>query len=168
MTLLWRQNGRDGVSNYQPHDCLLNGLLRCRSKKTSKLRVTDLRVGNSPVTGEFPAQRASNAENVSIWWRHHDLAMCDKASVRQIVIEFWSCIHFDGLMANHQFSLRLIRAKNEIQAYVWDVLLNTYKRLFEHFSHLHRFCCGLICEWSCWNLFGKWCCTCWHQTISRE
>ena len=27
--------------------------------------------GNSPVTGEFPTQRASNAENVSIWWRHH-------------------------------------------------------------------------------------------------
>ena len=23
-------------------------------------------------TGEFPAQRASYAENVSIWWRHHD------------------------------------------------------------------------------------------------
>ena len=28
--------------------------------------------GNSPGTGEFPAQRASNAENVSIWWRHHE------------------------------------------------------------------------------------------------
>ena len=27
--------------------------------------------GNSPVTGEFPTQRASNAEIVSIWWRHH-------------------------------------------------------------------------------------------------
>ena len=26
---------------------------------------------NSPVTGEFPAQRASNTENISIWWRHH-------------------------------------------------------------------------------------------------
>ena len=26
--------------------------------------------GNSLVTGEFPAQRASNAGNVSIWWRH--------------------------------------------------------------------------------------------------
>ena len=25
---------------------------------------------NSPVTGEFPAQRTSNAENVSIRWRH--------------------------------------------------------------------------------------------------
>ena len=24
------------------------------------------------VPGEFPAQMASNAENVSIWWRHHD------------------------------------------------------------------------------------------------
>ena len=23
------------------------------------------------LTGEFPAQRASNAENVTIWWRHH-------------------------------------------------------------------------------------------------
>ena len=27
--------------------------------------------GNSPEAGEFPAQMASNAENVSIWWRHH-------------------------------------------------------------------------------------------------
>ena len=44
-----------------------------RSQKTSKLRVTDLCVGNSPVTGEFSAQRASNAENASIWWRHHGM-----------------------------------------------------------------------------------------------
>ena len=43
----------------------------CRSKKTSKLRVTGLCAMNSQVTGEFPAQIASNAENVSIWWRHH-------------------------------------------------------------------------------------------------
>ena len=43
-----------------------------RSKKTSKLRVTGLCEENSPVTGEIPAQRASNAENVSIWWRHHE------------------------------------------------------------------------------------------------
>ena len=43
--------------------------------KTSKLRVTGLCGENSPETGEFPAQMASNAENVSIWWRHHDKAM---------------------------------------------------------------------------------------------
>ena len=40
-------------------------------RKTSKLRVTGLCAGNSSVTGEFPAQMASNEENVSIWWRHH-------------------------------------------------------------------------------------------------
>ena len=64
-------NGRDGVSNHRPDDCLLSRLFRHRSKKTSKLRVTGFCEGNSPVTGEFPAQMASNAENVSIWWRHH-------------------------------------------------------------------------------------------------
>ena len=69
--LQWRHNGRDSVSNHQPHDCLLNGLFRCRSKKTWKLRVTGLCAVNSPGTGEFPAQMASNAENVSIWWLHH-------------------------------------------------------------------------------------------------
>ena len=71
-SLQWRHNERDSVSNQQPHDCLLNRLFRRRSKKTSKLRVTGLCAGNSPGTGEFPAQMASNAENVSIWWRHHD------------------------------------------------------------------------------------------------
>ena len=74
-TLRWRQNGRDSVSNHQPHDCLLNRLLRRRSKKTSKLRVTGLCGGNSPGTGEFPAQMASYMENVSIWWRHHVFAL---------------------------------------------------------------------------------------------
>ena len=72
-TLQWRQNGCDGVSNHQPRDCLLNRLFRRRSKKTSKLRVTGLCAGISLLTGEFPAQMASNADKVSIWWRHHVL-----------------------------------------------------------------------------------------------
>ena len=45
--------------------------LRRTSNKTSKLCITGLCEGNSAVTGEFPAQRASNAENISIWWRHY-------------------------------------------------------------------------------------------------
>ena len=69
--LQWRHNGLDGVSNHQPHDCLLSRLFGRRSKKTSKLRVTGLCAEYSPVTGEFPAQMASNAEKVSIWWRRH-------------------------------------------------------------------------------------------------
>ena len=75
ISLRWRHNGGDSVSNHQPRECLLNRLIRCRSKKTSKLRVAGLCVGNSPRTSEFPAQMASNAENVSIWWRHHVAAL---------------------------------------------------------------------------------------------
>ena len=73
-TLHWLRNKRDGVSNHLSHDCLLNCLSRVRSKKTSQLRVTGLCGGNSPGTGEFPAQIASNVENISIWWRHHVIA----------------------------------------------------------------------------------------------
>ena len=73
ISLQWRHNDHDGVSNHQPHGCLLNRLFRRRSKKTSKPRVTRLLWGEFTGTGEFPAQRASYAENVSIWWRHHDM-----------------------------------------------------------------------------------------------
>ena len=72
--LQWRQNERDGVSNHQPHDCLLNRLFRHRSKKTSKPRVTGLCAGDSSMTGKFPAQKASTAEKVSIRWRHHGMS----------------------------------------------------------------------------------------------
>ena len=50
VTLQWRHNGRDSVSNHQHHDCLLNRWFRRRSKRTSKLRVTGLCAGpvNSP------------------------------------------------------------------------------------------------------------------------
>ena len=60
--LLWRHDECDGVSIHQLLDCLLNRLFRRLSKNTSELRVTSLCEGNSPVTGEFPTQRTSNAE----------------------------------------------------------------------------------------------------------
>ena len=72
ITLRWRHNGHEIDSNHQPHDCLLNCLFRRRSRKTSKLCITGLWAGNSSRTGEFPAQMASNVENISIWWRHHE------------------------------------------------------------------------------------------------
>ena len=55
--LRWRHNRRDSVSNHQPHDCLLNRIVRRRSKNTSKLRVTAFVLGihrwpvNSPHKG---------------------------------------------------------------------------------------------------------------------
>ena len=64
ISLQWRHNE-------QRLDCLLNRLFRRRSKKTSKLCVTGLCEGNALVVDGFPSQRANNAGNVSIWWRHH-------------------------------------------------------------------------------------------------
>ena len=70
-TLQWRHNECNDVSNHQCLNCLLSRLFRCRSKKTPKLRLTGLGEGNSPVTGEFPAQKARKmfpfADVIMLW-----------------------------------------------------------------------------------------------------
>ena len=104
--------------------CLLNCLFRRRSKKTAKLRVTGLTAGNSPVTGEFPAQKTSNAENVSIWWRHRVVSYCVaycckpwKLSITPttVYLELWS----DMQWPNVYFMIKLNR-----------LLPNCIKRIF--------------------------------------
>ena len=92
VSLQWRQNGRESVSSHQPQYCLLNRLFRRRFKKTSKLRVTGLCAGNSPGTGEFPAQMASNAENVSIWWCHHDVFACHIILFHRDKQSYWNSL----------------------------------------------------------------------------
>ena len=97
ISLQWRHNGRDDVSNHQPRYSLLNRLFGRRSKKTSKLRVTGLFEGNSPVTGEFYAHMASNAENVSIWWRLDDIKT-NYPGIRILIIKMrWSSDRLDGI-----------------------------------------------------------------------
>ena len=71
-TLQWRHNELDGVSNHQPHDCLLNRLFKTQIKESIKAPLRWPLCGKFTVTGDFLAQMASNAENVSIWWRHHE------------------------------------------------------------------------------------------------
>ena len=51
--------------------------------------------GNSPVTVEFPSQRASDAENVSIWWRHHDTSR-PRPRCRPLWIMDWYAIYKGG------------------------------------------------------------------------
>ena len=84
-------------------------------RKTSKLRVTGLCAGNSPVTGEFPAQMTSNAENVSIWWRHQDTLY----HVNLQYIAFYSgyaigliVFHIMGLAIKYAHRIDRIYAKN--------------------------------------------------------
>ena len=71
-TLQWRRNECDDVSYHRRLHRVLHCWFRHWSKKTSKAPRHWLCAGNSPVAGEFPAQKASDAENVSIWRRHHD------------------------------------------------------------------------------------------------
>ena len=89
--LQWHHNEHDGVSNHWRLECLLKHLFRRRSKKTSKLRTTGLYIGNSPETGEFPAQRASNADNVPIWWRHHGTSGEDSPHKEPALLTFDNC-----------------------------------------------------------------------------
>ena len=53
----------------------IQSFIQAQIKENIKVRVTSLWAWNSPVIGEFPAQLAINAENVSIWWRHHEYAI---------------------------------------------------------------------------------------------
>ena len=85
LTLQWLHNERDGVSNHRRLDCLLNRLSRRRSMETSKLCVTGLCEGNSTVTGEFPAQRASNAKK----FLFDDVIMDKLRRHRSLVQSIW-------------------------------------------------------------------------------
>ena len=53
LPLQWRHNEREGISNHPRDDCLLSRWFRCRSKKISKIRVTGLCAGKSPVNSPY-------------------------------------------------------------------------------------------------------------------
>ena len=115
-SLWWCHNGYNGASNHQPHDYLLNPLFRRRSKKTSKLCVTGLCAGNSLGTGEFPAQMASNEENVSIWWCHHVTewchGKCDLSSC-EFRVEFIEVIDSHGKNASLNYAMVKLSSPSE-------------------------------------------------------
>ena len=120
--LQWHHNGLDGISNHQPHHCLLNHLFRHRSKKAPKLCVTDLCVGNSTVTGEFPTQMASNSENVSIWWSHHGNSLVKASNAENISI--WWCHHEWLSKMNHSELITWPQRNKAQQNHVhilWDI-----------------------------------------------
>ena len=107
---------------------------RHRSKKTPKPRVTGLCAGNSPVTGEFPAQRTSNAENVSICWRHH--ARSDEIKV------VWT-----GFFISHwHFSVYFIRYTKKGD---WDAIFTGKTPLYVRVVTWVAKTCHLL--W-CWNI----------------
>ena len=98
--LHWRHNGRDGVSNQQPYDCLLSRLFRRRSNLTSKLRVTVLCEGNStgPVNSphKWPITRKIFAFADVIMWIIHAWYRWDRTYRKPAIsMLFWSCQAWD-------------------------------------------------------------------------
>ena len=59
-------NNHHGLLNYRSIECLCNSLFRLTTKKHQRSALLSLYKGNPPVAGGFPAQRDSNAENVSV------------------------------------------------------------------------------------------------------
>ena len=112
---------------------------RRRSKKTSKLRVTGLCEGNSPVSGEFPAQRTSNAENVFIWWRHHATGNYrDRVDIMDVIAR--KGIHFIFEATKHQ---HFVKYNNQLRNLSWSNIVCTNKR--------HQY--QLIGPWEIWMKF---------------
>ena len=100
LSLQWRHNDRDGISIHQPPDCLLNGLFRCRSKKTSKLCVIGLCAGNSPITSEFPHKGP-------VMWKcfHLMTSSCGKSIRKYTPIHQWWFQYFGNKFTKVQFHL---------------------------------------------------------------
>ena len=71
-TLQWLHNGRDSVSNTSLTIVYSTVYSHTDQRKHQSSASLAFVQGNSPGTGEFPAQMASNMKNVSIWWRHHE------------------------------------------------------------------------------------------------
>ena len=109
LTLQWRHNERDGDSKHQPHECLLKRLFGQRSKKISKLRVTGLCEGNSPVTGEFPFD---------------DIIMiCERSAQGELAMKLKHFSHYWPLVTGDFHSQRTISA--EILCLLWSLFGHT-------------------------------------------
>ena len=66
-SLQWRHNEHGGVSNHQPRESFIQVQIKENFKDPRHWPLCE-------ESGEFPAQKASNSEKVSIWWRHHSVS----------------------------------------------------------------------------------------------
>ena len=114
-------NERDGVSNNEPHDCLLNHLFRRTSEKTHK--------------------RASNAEDVSTWWRHHatDLFLKNNIFTNDSIATFAQSKKFLTFVNFHQITFYFTC---HIQMLPSKLLYSWWRHQMEAFLALLSICTG--------------------------
>ena len=80
ISLQWRYNGYDGISNHQRHDCLLNHLFKRRSKKQSSASLAFVReIHRGPVNSphKWPVMRKM--------FPFDDVIMCRLTSVHWMI-----------------------------------------------------------------------------------
>ena len=130
-------------------------MFRRRSKKTSKLRVTDLSERNPPVTGGFPSQRASNAENVSIWRCHHGMT----GTTLWLLVTSRILAHCATCGLFYQDGLTLIPTwpTNHLPSeFALQMAVNGQKRLFWQqsvcFEHVKKWYCLFFPKFNRWSL----------------
>ena len=116
---------------------------RTRSRKTSKLRVTGLCEENLPLTGEFPAQRASNAENVSIWWRHHVMALSPVFCTKSVI---WTNA---GILFIGPVEKQSVKTESKYNNFHIGKLLWKYRL----WNGVHFVCCHWLNK--CWLLISE-------------
>ena len=103
VSLQSRHNERDSVWNHQPRDCLLNGLFRRRSTKTSKIRITGLCAGihrghvNSPHKGPLTRKMFLLDDVIMLWGKrfykfHHPGPILKKNMMSSYQCKNWHCI----------------------------------------------------------------------------
>ena len=131
LALQWCHNERDGISNHRDLDCLLNRVFRSRSKKTSKLRVTGLCEGNPSVTGGFPSQMHSNAENCSIRWHHHGSHRTCRIRPGEIMI--WCIV--ESHIPTHIDPLKTL----DFLQTIWNALLSKHLVFFCNSSEISAY-----------------------------
>ena len=98
-------NDHDGGSNHQPRGCLLNRLFRRKSKKTLKLRVTGLCVGNSP----GPVNSPHKGPVTRKMFPFDDVIMRDIES--QIQWDMLNTLHRDDAKERHTWDFFTIEIK---------------------------------------------------------
>ena len=149
----------------QPQDCLLNRLFRRRSKKISKFCIIGLFEGNSPVTDEFATQRVSNAENVPIWWRHHDHILWVVFPYSWMYPPRMGPFHKEFrsfLLKFCKHSLLLIWDINhQIRSQSWTCQLIIRLLLFQEWDLKCSVIAFILTAWIAWNYIVKSALTCY-------
>ena len=102
-----------------------------RTSKTSKICITNRLCGNPPpATGGFPTQRSSNAEVVSMPWRHHGWRESHYSMPQDTPVSLCEGSDFNPWMTGYFFPSKVIYN-------IWCVQINA--TLFMKFLRNNRF-----------------------------